>query len=505
MNDGILRAAVDAVNELHREPLSLVFAIPDHPWVDAGDGAAVRIAMTVAAPGSLPGRLFTVSEERRGESEAEGRPVTLSGQVGKIFSNLRIGADVAGAKPLRANNGLSARGAFLIGKGFLLTRHEAEYLSQGTNAVAAGVVRPFLGGIDLTQKHRGRWVIDFWGSSEREAMHQYPALFQHVLDTVKPVRDQNDIVWRRENWWVFGDPGRSFRTATAGLDTAIVTSRTATHRIFQLWTTTDLPESEVVVVASNNAEVLANLSSRQHHVFSLASCGWMGVGNDPRYNNSICFDPFPFPDTTEAQKTRLRALGEELDAHRKAQQAAHPKLTLTAMYNVLEKLRVGERIEGRDKETYDQGLVGILRDIHDRIDAAVADAYGWGADLSDDDILHRLVDLNRARAAEEAQGLIRWLRPEYQNPVGTVTNARGQQAELDAGTVPDTDDKAAWPKTLPEQIAAVRSALSDLGEATPAQVARQFKRARASSVQPLLESLSALNQARSLDDGRFAI
>jgi hypothetical protein len=95
---------------------------------------------------------------------------------------------------------------------------------------------------------------------------------------------------------------------------------------------------------------------------SLAAGSWLGVGNDPVYAKSKCFDPFPFPDPTEAQKTRLRSLGEQLDAHRKAQQATHPKLTLTQMYNVLEKLRAGERIEGKDKEIYDQGLVGILRE-----------------------------------------------------------------------------------------------------------------------------------------------
>ena len=105
-------------------------------------------------------------------------------------------------------------------------------------------------------------------------------------------------------------------------------------------------------------------------MWSNAAGGRQGVGNDPVYNHSRCFDPFPFPDPTEAQKTRLRALGEELDAHRKAQQAAHPRLTLTGMYNVLEKLRAGERIEGRDKEIYDAGLVGILRDIRETGDWA---------------------------------------------------------------------------------------------------------------------------------------
>ena len=172
------------------------------------------------------------------------------------------------------------------------------------------------------------------------------------------------------------------------------------------------------------------------------------------------------------------------------------------MYNVLEKLRAGDRIEGKDKEIYDQGLIGILRDLHDQIDTAVAEAYGWPTTLTDDEILHRLVDLNRARAAEEARGMVRWLRPEYQNPAGHAA-AKGEQITFDVGQA-ETTTKAPWPKTLPEQIAAVRNALSDLGTATPEQVARQFQRARAGSVQPLLESLVALAQARFTEDGRFA-
>ena len=260
----------------------------------------------------------------------------------------------------------------------------------------------------------------------------------------------------------------------------------------------------LIAIGLDDATALAVLSSRFHVVWALAAGGRLGYGNDPRYNKSRCFDPFPFPDATEAQKARLRALGEELDAHRKAQAAARPKLTLTAVYNVLEKLRAGERIEGRDKETYDAGLVGILKGIHDRIDAEVAEAYGWPADLDDEAILTRLVDLNRARAAEEAQGLVRWLRPDYQNPAGRAAVVKGRQVELDVGATETGSDKAPWPKALPEQIAAVRAVLSDMGEATPEQVARQFKHARASSVKPLLESLGALGQARLIEGGRFA-
>src|SRR5690606_34377580 len=146
------------------------------------------------------------------------------------------------------------------------------------------------------------------------------------------------------------------------------------------------------------------------------------------------FGAFPFPDLTDPQKIHLRRLGEDLDAHRKRQQAAHSKLTLTQMYNVLEKLRAGETIEGKDREIYDAGLIGILRDLHDQIDIAVADAYGWPVDLSDEEILLRLVALNEERAAEEARGRIRWLRPDYQNPTGQKA-AKGKTGEMDLGTV----------------------------------------------------------------------
>ena len=247
---------------------------------------------------------------------------------------------------------------------------------------------------------------------------------------------------------------------------------------------------------------LAVLSSRTHEAW------FKGQGalleDRPVYPKSECFDPFPFPTPTITQTDFLRLLGEQLDAHRKAQQAAHPKLTLTGMYNCLEKLRAGQRIEGRDREIYDQGLVGILRDLHDQIDAAVAAAYGWPADLPEAEILQRLVDLNRERAAEEAQGQIRWLRPDYQNPAGRAVATPGETAKLDLGPA-DSTAKTPWPKSLPEQIAAVRAALQDLGEASPEQVARRFHRARQSAVQPLLESLALLGQARLVETGRFAV
>ena len=58
----------------------------------------------------------------------------------------------------------------------------------------------------------------------------------------------------------------------------------------------------------------------------------------------------------------------------------------------------------KEKAIHEQGLVSVLRQLHDELDAAVADAYGWPVDLTDEEILARLVALNAERAAEEAQG-----------------------------------------------------------------------------------------------------
>lgn len=486
-----------------KTPLSLTFAIPDHPWVDAGDGAAVRIAMTVAERGKMAGRLGTVVDERKGEYEGEGRPVRFEIQKGKIFANLRIGADVAGAVPLKANKALAFRGIYLFGAGFSIEKDRAIQLGLGEKITLGEHIKPLVNGRDIVFGKQSNFVIDLYGHEEADIRQHFPALYQHLLDTVRPERSQNNNEWRRENWWVLGDPARNMRPAVEGLDLFFVTPMTAKHRYFVSVAKPTIADQGCITFAVCDFSLLAVLSSKFHVTWALAAGGWLGVGNDPRYNNSKCFDPFPFPDPTDAQKTRLRSLGEQLDAHRKVQQAAQPKLTLTAMYNVLEKLRAGERIEGRDREIYDQGLVGILRDLHDQIDAAVADAYGWPASLSDDEILHRLVDLNRERAAEEARGLIRWLRPEYQNPAGHAAVAKGEQGAMDLGPK-DSTEKSPWPKTLPEQIAAVRASLIDLGEATPEQIARQFIRARAGTVQPLLESLTALGQARVTEGGRFA-
>ncbi|WP_412565620.1 class I SAM-dependent DNA methyltransferase [Thalassobius sp. MITS945101] len=485
-----------------KKPLSLLFAVPDHPWVDTLYGASVRIAMTVGAAGNRGGQLLTVTSESKDREDVDGHEVTFDHQVGKIFANLQIGADILSAIELRASSGLAHMGMKLHGSGFILSAEKAKHLADTQALEYANIIKPYRNGRDIATIPRGFFVADAFGLSETELKSCYPEIFQHLYDTVKPERDQNNRATYRDNWWIFAEPRSEMRQALGGLERYIVTTETAKHRLFSFLPAEIQPDQKLRVFAISDGAWLAAISSRFHVIWSDKNGARQGVGNDPVYNHSRCFNPFPFPDLTEDQRPHLRALGEELDAHRKRQQAAHPKLTLTNMYNVLEKLRAGEVIEGKDKEIYDQGLIGILRDLHDQIDAAVAEAYGWPQDLSDEEILMRLVDLNKERAAEEAAGHIRWLRPDYQNPTGAKIE-KGKTADLDLGVVAKVE-KSPWPKALPDQIAAVREALVDLGEASPEQIARRFARARTTAVQPLLESLAALGQADRTEDGKYA-
>ncbi len=275
----------------------------------------------------------------------------------------------------------------------------------------------------------------------------------------------------------------------------------------------------------DDAYCLGVMSSTIHEVWAVAAGGRLGVGNDPIYNKSRCFDPFPFPAATPAQQEKIRALGEQLDAHRKRQQAAHPGLTMTDMYNVLDRVRAIDvasthrvdplpaPLNAKEKRIYEQGLVGILRQLHDELDAAVAEAYGWGDLLvgglrpSPEIILTRLVALNAERAAEEAKGHMRWLRPEYQNKNAT----KGRQAVLEVDGESATPAAAAtslraWPEELPAQAAALSAVLGTL--AAPADVstiAGYFEgkktKKRLEEMTRLLETLAALGRARESGEG----
>jgi len=486
--------------------LSLVFAIPDHPWTDSSDGAAVRIAMTVGIKGSRTGVLQKVRNEDKTNSLEPS--LNLTNKIGKIASDLTVGVDVTQAVSLKANSSLASQGMNPLGLGFRLSPDEVEQYGYSLQNLP-NVIRQYRIGKDLVQREEEKFVIDFWDIPVQVARNEYPRLFQHLLKFVKPERDQNRRKSRRENWWIFGEGAPMFREASKELSSFISTCRTAKHRVFSILSSETIPDAKIVAIALEDIYFFGVLSSKIHVTWAVSIGGWLGVGNDSNYNHSDCFSKFPFPAPTDAQQSHIRSLGERLDAHRKRQQELHPELTMTDMYNILEKERAGAPLTEKERRIHEQGLVGILRQLHDELDAAVAEAYGWPADLEEGEILERLVQLNAGRAAEEAAGLVRWLRPEYQAP--EEKRGPGVQGKL----IEDEEEEAVpaapaarrpWPEALPAQAAAVREVLASLeAPAGLAAIAAAFDRRRTekflAEVQRLLETLAALGQAEEVEAG----
>ena len=401
-----------------KSPLKLIFAIPDHPWHD--EGAAVRIAMTVGSSSADPaastlGRVVNEGAGLTPEMEAEAVRVEF-GFVERLNDDLSSGVNLASALPLKANQGMSYQGCKLVGAGFQIdAARRAAFISQDKEAEPR-LPRYWTGG-ELVQLPSQKFVVDLSGLDQQEARKRHPALFQYLFDHVKPERDQNNDKQRRENWWLFGRSNGGMRAGLNGLRHYIVTPETSKYRVFTLldWPQ-ELTDGSVYSIACDDLFVFGVLSGRIHVTWALAAGALLGP--TPRYFKLRCFDPFPFPETTEAQKTPIRDLSIALESHRKAAQGRG--VTITAMYNLLAKLRAGEALNEKEQALHAQAQTSILRQFHDELDLAVADAYGWPVDLSDEAILEKLVALNHERAAEEARGLVRWLRPDYQAKPATA-------------------------------------------------------------------------------------
>jgi hypothetical protein len=483
----------------------LLYAIPDHPWVDGVDGAAVRIAMTVAGMDSDAAILETlISETEIPNGHGEHSIVLKHDSAPKLNADLSVGIDVQNTSSLESNRDIAIQGMTPLGLGFRLTVDDLARM-QIDSCKLPTHLKPYIIGRDLVQRPEKKWVVDFNGLNEKEASKADPQLFQHILTYVKPERDQNKRPVRRMNWWLFGENAATLRRGVEGLGRFIGTCRTAKHRIFVFIPASNIVDTKIVGIALDRAEHLAILSSRIHQVWAFRTGGWLGVGNDSTYNHAICFNHFPFPEGYS--KDLLKSMAEEgeaLDVLRKSVLNDHPKLTLTDIYNVLDAVRAGRALSETEREVHETGLVSILRAHHDRIDTLVAAAYGWPDDLGDEEILALLVSLNMRRAEEERTGVVRWLRKDLQAPGAAIE----REATLDLGEIEETTTKpklVVWPKLLPDQVTAVSKVLrASVNPMTSRDVARAFEGKRASTVEPVLSALTAVGQARRLSDGRYA-
>ena len=295
----------------------------------------------------------------------------------------------------------------------------------------------------------------------------------------------------------------------------------------------------LVNIGSDDASLLAILSSRLHVAWMLSLGGTLE--DRPRYNKTRILNPFPVADNRSSSpdaSNQLKGLGDRLDSFRKERLAEHGFLTMTALYNVLERGRELENgcdlptLSAKERDIHEAGLISVLKDIHDDIDRAVFEAYGW-ADLTpaligkpgatapsphktveqeeaEEDLLSRLVHLNRERAAEERRGIVRWLRPDYQIPkLGHKVRKPEEavQAEADLPAPEPADSKPAWPRDGLDQIGVVRDMLGRAPaplapEALSAAFRGPSSARRKKRVEQVLQTLVAAGVAQRGIDGQ---
>ncbi|HYD45707.1 MAG TPA: type IIL restriction-modification enzyme MmeI, partial [Phenylobacterium sp.] len=356
----------------------LLRRIADQPWRSDRGSAHVRVAILVAgAPADAqPARLAT------------GEPPPLA---------------------LKANAGLSFRGVTVGGEGFVPPAAVARRL-MGTPGGGA-LLRRLVNGRDLTGRPRDAFVIDAFGLDEAQLQALAPEVHFWLLTHAKPEREQNARRGYRERWWRLAEERPDLRAATAGQSRFIVTPMTAKHRVFHFLPAEDLPDQGLVCIALSDAYALGVLSSRAHRLWARAMGG--KLEDRPRYNNSLCFETFAWPQADASRRAAIGRLAEALDAARRLALQRRPDLTFTQLYNLLDQ-------SGSDPPRVAQlrreARVEDIAELHLRLDAEVAAAYGWPADLAEPEVVAALRRLNRDRKAAEGDGV-------FQKPDGGIARA----------------------------------------------------------------------------------
>ena len=253
----------------------------DEGWVN--EGAAVRVSLLAfghAAQGAM-----------------------LDGDsVGGIYSDLTTsGVDsknvnLTAAARLHTNGNSAFQGSVKVGS-FDVEGEVARSWLRAPNVNGksnADVLRPLRNARDLTTKPRDAWIVDF-GKMPLVDAQLYETPFEHVKRFVKPFRDQNRDASRRMNWWLHGRTGDDLRAAVAPIARVIVTPRVAKYRLFVYVAPRIYVDDATALFARSDDTTFGILHSRFHELWSLRMCTWLGVGNDPRYTPTTCFETFPFP------------------------------------------------------------------------------------------------------------------------------------------------------------------------------------------------------------------
>lgn len=393
---GSNRRVLDAISS--RFPIFEAWG--DEPWIV--DGASVRVSIVCFGE----------------ESEI----IRLDGQrVAAINSDLTSGSmDFTKVKRLQENVDIAYMGDTKGGAFDIPGELARTWLKLPTNPNGksnSSVLSPCRNAMDLTRRSRDKWLIDFgWEMPESEAA-LFEAPFQFVQENVFPERSTNRREAYKLRWWRHVEPRPALRAAMQSHKRYAATPRVAKHRIFVWLDATIVPDSRVFAFMKSDDLFFGILQSHFHEAWSLRTCSWHGVGNDPTYNSAGVFETFPFP---EGLTPNIPAKDYENDPRAVAIASAAKRLDelRNAWLNPPDLVKIEpevvpgypDRILPKDAqaavELKKRTLTNLynarpqwLADAHRDLDAAVAAAYGWPADISEEDALAKLLELNLARAS----------------------------------------------------------------------------------------------------------
>jgi type II restriction/modification system DNA methylase subunit YeeA len=380
----------------------------DEPWVV--EGASVRVSLVcfgaqVQTPACLDGRSVALIS-----SDLTSSPLVAS-QLVRLEENARV----------------AFTGVFINGQFEISGDLAREWLREPTNVNGrpnSDVLRPTMNGSDLLQRGNEKWLVDFGTDLSVEEAAHYEEPFSYVERNVKPFRTRRDesgnyVVRRvnhRELWWRFAEARPGMRRAMEGLARIIVTPMVSSTRVFAFLPASYLPNQKLVVLTRDDDSFFGILSSRFHHLWTLATCSWIGAGNDVSYSSTNVFETFPFPEglTPNIPASHYSADGRAIAVAAAAQRlnslrenwlnppdlvriepevtAGYPARTLPLSEEAAQTLKKRTLTNlYNERPTW-------LQNAHKALDDAVAAAYGWPSDLTDDEVLARLFALNQERS-----------------------------------------------------------------------------------------------------------
>lgn len=411
VRNGASRKVLDQVVD----EIRLIAAWSDEPWTV--EGASVRVSLIVFG-----------KADHKNIATLNGKPVK------KINSDLTSSKfDLTKREKLEQNKRISYVGVIYNGPFFVAPELARDWLLQPRNVDGSQnseVLRPSMNGDDFNGNRPDRWVIDFGPKRDEQSAALFQEPFSYSERNIKSYRqrldDNGNFVVRtasdRDRWWIHSRSRGAMRKALEALDHYIATPMVTSYRNFGFLHKAILPDQKLVIFVRDDFAFFGILESRFHFVWTVATCSWIGSGNDITYSNTSVFETFPFPEGLTpdipagdyAENPHAIAIGKAAALlNERRENWLNPPDLVRREPEVVEGfpdriLPVDEKAAAILKKRTLTNLYNErpawLVNAHRALDEAVAGAYGWPADLSDDEILARLFALNQERAAKEQAG-----------------------------------------------------------------------------------------------------